>query len=1778
MKAQDIQSAQFDGLIESQEFTLGQGEVDANLSVELVDEKLAGVQGTARVDDVQIDLASIQQPIRPIDGEFKFSGTEGEIKRLTSGLGDARVNLAGTVKTNSQFDFDQTRVDVVANLEPIQLTTGLNTINTELKQPFIPCPFPVTGEAKAELNVTGTLANPKVAGTFNNTETIRIDQLTFSNIQTSFQATADLDKEFNLKSDPKIIIDQLNIEPSFGGAITGSGAVVLNGFKAAIQPQDSVQSPASTASPTRSTPTPNPQVQTGSPLDSKVNPAVKFDLNVSNLPVEQILQAYGVSTSFQLGELSATAQISGTLDQPQATAEFTLPAASYPMAGTARLTDDQVSATVQIADGVATLRASQTQGIWKGMVQAEDIALAPLVTLGLPLTNLSPTQKTKIAQLDLAGDQLNLQADFSSSLQNFNPNTVTGQGDIQVSLDNRLINIQAQVDQGQLSARFNTDPLPLNRLVDAGLPFANLSPDAVNQVQDLDIRNGSLQAQGTVAGALQTLSPSQVTAAVTSQINLGNAGGQIQADGTLNQGQFQANIDAAGVALNPLIDLGLPYANLAPEVATQIQDLDFSNGRLQGEGFVAGNLANLNRVDGTVQGTINLGNFGGSIQGQGSLNQGQFQAQVNTSAIPLEPLVELGLPLANLSPDLAAEIQDLDLDNGTLQGDITASGSLNNGAPAAITANLNSVINLGNQGGVIKATGETQGDRWKTLISGDAIALERFSELVESQTQDLLDPLRQRGLLAQAENMPLLRGFLNTRLGASGIGLKLNPQTIQAVGRLNLTELPILKQPLESVFNWNGQRIEIEKAETPQIGANGFVTVEFQGTGVPQISNLDLNVRVSDFNLQSPLVQDVLATLPPAVTAGEAPLTGSVSFNGKLTGAPDRLALAGNLELDNFAVRDLEFDPVMAGTITAGVNQGLDLALVGEQDRIELALNNRYLPISFLVKADEAVAQGVPQGENLLVSFSQFPLGVLNLAPLQQNNIGEISGTASGNALVSGLATLAPGQLDPRQIEVRQGELTVEQPTLGYIVAEQLEADFAYVNGIATLDGFLRLPDSECIRDPRAVGSALCSTVPEERSIFRIEGRADVPQLLAELQAGGYNLQEPSTAASTPQTPPPLDVAIAIENGELQDVLTALQWFEIGDIGRGVQTPTYGTAADVQPLAVGLPPEATLLQQLRRLAEIQALLAQQTATDEESPLPPLKALRGEFSGTITASGSIRTGIDGKADITNTNTWTWGTFTAEEFDLEAFLEGNVIRVLPLQMQAGGAIYDFRGQLDLASQRPSGQFRVKNLQLDQLQDNLEEYVDLPDVNLTGELNVDAKIAGTLENPQATGVLTIVDGTVNGEEIPQADGSFTYNNARLSFGGDILLAEADPIQIRGSVPYRLPFAKVAPASDRIQIQLDIRDEGLKVVNLFSPLDLVAGKGLVQLRIGGNLQQTAEGDIAALNLQPQGVFKIQEGKLVTDCAVPLEDPPAPKADCVEQSIVGLSGTAEFLGDRIRVEGIQGSLEGDSGTGKILLQGILPLNQPFLENDPDSLTPLQLSLDNLNVDLKGLYSGNVVGIIRVNGTALEPQIGGLVAVSNGTVLLPTGGGGVGGGSLPGTGPIEPSLNGLQLTLGENTRIRSASPVSGFLDAPLLDFIAQGSITVNGALDSVESIRPQGVVELVSGGVNLYTTRLRLDTGYPQRAIFTPYQGLDPVLDVRLVTRVPETTRFEAPATAFASEQVEASPARFGTVRTIRVTAIVQGPASQINDIIELKSSPPRSETQLVALLGGQCN
>ncbi|OWY64230.1 hypothetical protein B7486_48415 [cyanobacterium TDX16] len=623
---------------------------------------------------------------------------------------------------------------------------------------------------------------------------------------------------------------------------------------------------------------------------------------------------------------------------------------------------------------------------------------------------------------------------------------------------------------------------------------------------------------------------------------------------------------------------------------------------------------------------------------------------------------------------------------------------------------------------------------------------------------------------------------------------------------------------------------------------------------------------------------------------------------------------------------------------------------------------------------------------------------------------------------------------------------------------------------------------------------------------------------------------------------------IDFDRARIQNVLQALSIFELQDIAGGLQLPDLAGAEAVQTVSVGQP-NTSLLNQLRLFSEIRASLAQQQQQEQASAtLPPLTALNGTISGEIAVTGALPPGLQPSFDVDFEllgQDWQWGTYTVDEAIARGTFEDGVLTLLPLRLDLGDGLIAFTGQL---GEELSGQLRVVSVPVATLQPFLDRLPEALPFNVTGQLNALVTLAGSLENPQAIGEVALVEGSLNQQPIQAAQLSFDYNSARLSFASDVLISGTQPVEITGSIPVSLPFASVQPDSDRIRIDANVQDEGLALLNLFTDrVTWVEGQGRLDVAVQGTLNQP----------------KVTGNVVVKNATL--------KAQVLPEPLTDVTGTIQLNGDRIVIPGISGQYNNE---GQITSEGVLPIFAGRGETD----NPLTVSLDDLDVALERLYQGGVSGNVVITGTAFEPDIGGRIELMDGEIAL-------------GGREVAPSVSGATPTdklaaNGETNAVQDRSPIEladlrlilaedvRVTRQPILSFVAAGDLTINGTLDNP---RPQGVVKLTGGQVNLFTTQFTLARGEEQTARFTPKGGLDPILDIQLVATVPETTgSIRIPTSPFSGEIADVlTTTNFGTLRTVRVQAAVEGPASELAENLELTSEPNRSEQEIIALLGG---
>ncbi|MFN6476124.1 translocation/assembly module TamB domain-containing protein [Nostoc sp. DedQUE07] len=974
---------------------------------------------------------------------------------------------------------------------------------------------------------------------------------------------------------------------------------------------------------------------------------------------------------------------------------------------------------------------------------------------------------------------------------------------------------------------------------------------------------------------------------------------------------------------------------------------------------------------------------------------------------------------------------------------------------------------------------------------------------------------------------PQLRGRLNSNIQVAGTTQSFQLADIRAAGQISLPQgVAQLAKPLTARFQWNGQQIIVENASTAGFTANGAIAIQSPPTGAPQIAGFDLNVLAQNFNLQNTGFK----------VPGDVAIAGRLDFNGKVTGTPDVPQANGNIRLRNFNVSNLAFDRLLTGNVNFQGGQGGSLRLAGKQDRIALNLGADYRPTSFLVKRDEAVTTGRTEGDNLIINAQQFPIALVG-GFLPNNQLKPLGGQLSGNLVVN---------LNNYAIA---GDVAIAGPRVARVAADEFRGNINYADGTASLaNGLLRIGDSNIA-------------------------------LSGNVQAGND---------------PQFQFQANFAEANIQRLLQAFNIFDFQDLSTGLQPPTLAGAEALETEPVTLP-NADLKTQLAYFSNITTAIAkeQQVEKKQTASLPSLAELTGALSGAITANGSLKSGLNVGFNFQGAN-WQWGNYSINPVVAQGTFADGIVTLSPLSVGINQGLVAFSGQL--GTEQVSGKLNVASLPLSLLEPFIEKYP----VDITGNVNADATLAGSLQDPRVQGKVALANATLNKQPVRTGEVNFDYNKARLNFDSTLLVTGTQPVAITGSVPAPLPFAKVQPDSNQINIDANVQNEGLALLNLLTNNQVawVDGQGKVDLNVQGTLTEPIINGNATFN---NATFSAQA----------LSDP-----------LTNVTGTALFNGSTVSVENIQGNYN----QGQVTASGILPI----FDAQQAAANPLTVSIaDKLNFKLAGLYEGGVGGDVVVRGTALKPVIGGEIQLSDGQVIIgnspttakksaataesntkvinldrqqanpnviPTAENNANSvatvdGSTNSVATTDASTNAatppnlpvtfadLKLILGKDIRVTTQSllsfvPGGAALSQPLLRFDATGDLTINGTLAKP---LPEGVIRLTGGRLSLFSTEFTLARGYEQTARFTPSQGLDPTLDVRLTAIVPEasarnTQTLESP---LSSEVSDVSVNNFGTLRSVTVQARVNGPASKLGDNLELTSEPSRSKGEIVALLGG---
>ncbi|MEB3226827.1 MAG: translocation/assembly module TamB domain-containing protein, partial [Synechocystis sp.] len=961
------------------------------------------------------------------------------------------------------------------------------------------------------------------------------------------------------------------------------------------------------------------------------------------------------------------------------------------------------------------------------------------------------------------------------------------------------------------------------------------------------------------------------------------------------------------------------------------------------------------------------------------------------------------------------------------------------------------------------------------------------------------------GLEWQQLNIPQ-PGQVRGQVQLAGTWQGQTPALTHVQGNLRSTSgWQTLKRPVQVAFNWQGNTLNLDRLDSQGLTAHGQVIIPI-GSVKP---GLNFAQQIHQVNLQVQAEQFPLSQFVPSPPT--APMAGQLNFQGHITGSATQPNLNGQLAIAGLQLGDYRFSPWLTGAVKKNV-QGLTLALQGQEETLHLSLNPQQTPTAILYERQGVKLTGVRQDNQFSLTAQGLPLTTVqaslptaiafvpSLSPKIQSTLNQIQQHPLAGELSGNF------QVDLAQKTAIGTRVTINNPRWGNFRGNDLTANFRFHQGRLTVEN---------------------SRLRYGKSTFLLQGDLTVQ-------------------GETPQWAG----AVSFRDSRIEDILETLHTFDWQDLQRGLQPPSYAKAKDLysdgqdpqQPLIRVGDGSTSLGEQLTQLSASQTQVAKQRQSSSQpgegrlGALPELRQLQGHFEGKITAQSNGSDPIAAQFTFKGQD-WQWGDHHLDQLTMAGRWQGEAIAIDPLELRSGDQFLRLQGELGPTTQ--AGQLQIQGVPLAPL----GTLLNLPEhLRPEGTIFADFHLNGTRHDPQFQGTVQIQDSRFQKLALQDTGGEFRYEAGRLGFHlQSVVNAQTEPLILEGSVPYVFPFAKQLPASDQFQVGLRLKNDGLRLLNLVTNQQLmwVGGQGNVDLRLLGRLDPQTQ---TLRQLQGLGNVTLKDAAIASPFL-----PDTPITDVNGQILADLN--------TLQVTQLSGKISG----GDLAISGTLPLQNPL----PITTQPLQLSLNNLAVDVPSLYQGALIGNVDITGTAIAPHIGGQLTLSNGNIFL-------GAASLPKPTSASPAPNqgpqfkGLTLTLSENIRVQNR---------PFLDFAAVGNLRLFG---SVDHLQPQGQITLKGGQINLFASQLRLDGSQTNTVQFFPDKGLDPYLDLYLTSAASETSRNHSLArNPLSSEIDQPFSATQESLQTIRIKAQINGPASDLKNSIQLSSTPRRSEQEIITLLGG---
>ena len=1175
------------------------------------------------------------------------------------------------------------------------------------------------------------------------------------------------------------------------------------------------------------------------------------------------------------------------------------------------------------------------------------------------------------------------------------------------------INAEVNLDNKQWQAAIAANSFYLTPFL-AQFENPNLNLDRPIALDNADIK---------LNGRLDDFDLNKIKA--VAELNLEVDGANVVVDSQLDSGNVRANVTTNEINLNPLVpSLPVPATvrSLKVNASSKLEQL-----------LALQENPNLNSLKADAK--VQLGVDGETVAVNSQLDSGNVRANVTTNEINLNRILpNLPVPATVRSSRLNA--------SSSLEQLLTFAENPN---LSTVDANVNADLRVAE--GTVEAIASLNNNQWQANLDATNVS---SALLLEQFAPDNIKSLQLDNINAQAELAgeinPLINNEVNIPIAINWAAVQVGEQNLNAQGNLTLSNITTNLDIANTDLNVDAQ-------------------LDLEGLPIEQIM-----AQSSDNNQ---LITDNVNFKGDAVFNGQ--------FQGKnLISAPtesSNLSLTGDLQLLDFAFNEIDFDPVMTGSLNIRPDIAIALTLAGKQDLIAAtavpctASNCRlpYLPNSLELRQGENTPQPIiaigDRNQDLFsLDIQNFPLALLNLAPGKAAGIeGLLAGKTTGKVNAN-LYTLAVN-----------GEIEVKQPAVGYIQADKFTADFNY--------------------DPEGnIAEVTTASLNLDKSQYNLNAALD-------LQTGA------------------IDGKLAIPEAYIQDILTTLRWFTIEDITTLFNIPDYAVVSAVKPTSEAETVDESIAKKLNRLRNINHQIQLNAAAKETGNVPTSLNIQGKYSGEIALGGTI-TAPEASFNLEG-NDWQWQPqlgymsivpplglikeesqyLTIPQLSLKGDLKDTVVDLENASIQIEDALLSLTGKL--SPKLEDAQFRVENLTVD----TISNFVKIP-VDIAGAIDATGTIQGSPSQPKIAGEVTFSQGSFNGDALPTTiAGNFDYNGKQLAFKTNA----PDSIQVDATVPYPI----IPGVSDRVKADVKLGTEAFSLLGALSQeyLNWIDGEGDAQLQAEARLDLNRAAPV--YDLDATGVVNLNEAQI------------ALKTPFFTESFQG-TGKITIDNQIVNVE----TLEGTFADKDLSITGSLPLLKA-VEID----NPLTVDLPEGKIKLDQLYKGGVEGKVKVTRTALEPIIGGKVSLKDGRVSIPktetpsveegiqlakdrtnNNNNAIATSSksstkTPSTSQNKPTTTKTNSTTFVTTLNNFQVELENFVlkQTVLYKFSLTGDLTLNGTVDQPDNIKPEGTLKLTQADVDLLSTSFNLARNRENTIVFTPDEGVfNPTLDIILRTEVSE--------------------------------------------------------------------